>query len=138
MICSWRRRKNLFDIRILGLDGRPTQQIDFVDLKAQQAVKQLEAGHRALRIPDGTQYERDQNPEELAQALLVLVELFDQFTETRLEHPSDLPRQDRRQRHRKLDDLFEISTAAFPVAVAERRGDIIGEQSGKLSGAPRG
>ena len=77
---------------------------------------------------------RDQDPEELAQALLVLVGFFDQFAETRVEDPSDLPRQDRRQRHRQLDDLFEIGPAAFPVAVAERRRHpvgIVGEHIGE-------
>src|SRR6516165_608482 len=125
--------QNLFDIRIFRLDRCPAQQIDLVDLEAQQAVQHLEAGERALGIPHSTQDIGHQDPEELAQALPVFARLIDQFTEARVDDPPDLPRYERRQRDRQLDDLFKVGPAALDVTVAERRRNpvyIVGEQVG--------
>ena len=54
----------------------------------------------------------------------------------RLEDPSDLPRQNRRQRYFQLDDFLEIGPAAPRVAITERLRDpvgIVGEQVGKVT-----
>src|SRR5206468_12988327 len=86
----------LLDIRIFRLDRSPAEQIHLVDLETQPPVQHLEPGNETLGVAQGTEDAWNQNAEELAQALLVIIGLVHQLAEALADEPPDLPGQSRR------------------------------------------
>src|SRR5882724_220164 len=108
------------------LDRSPAEQINLIDLKTQQPVQHLEPGKETHGVPQGTDDAWNQNAEQLAQALPVLIGLVYQFAEALAEEPPDLPRQSGRQRHLQMHQRFKRGAATVAVILAKRSCDPIG------------
>ena len=115
--------KYLLDLREFCLDSSPAEQIHLIDLEAQHPVQHLEPAEKPLGVPHRTEDAREQDGDQLVQALPMLFGLVHQLGETPADEPPDLPRQRRWKRHLVLDQSFERGAAAVAVILAERPDD---------------